>query len=89
MRERPQQLALDLLESYAREQDIDVSLERWKSRSEWACLLTRDAIVIVVGTGRTARAAITDALGQAGVDPFRTRTGLSEAPASLIANTSP
>ena len=68
MGERPRLLALDLLESYARERDIDVSLERWKSRREWACLLASDGIAIAVGTGRTARAAIIDALGRADVD---------------------
>jgi hypothetical protein len=68
MGERPRLLALDLLESYALERDIDVLLERWKSRREWACLLTSEGIAIAVGTGRTAHAAIVDALGQAGVD---------------------
>ena len=37
--ERPRILSLDLLESYARELDIDVRLERGHQRGLWSCTL--------------------------------------------------
>jgi hypothetical protein len=69
MAERPRILVLDLLESYARERDIDVGLVRRKDRREWVCALkpARDADH-VRGLGRTAREAIMDALRQANVE---------------------
>jgi hypothetical protein len=40
MSERPRLLVLDLLETYARERDIDVRLERRHDRHEWICTLS-------------------------------------------------
>jgi hypothetical protein len=37
--ERPRILVLDLLESYARERDVDVGLVRRRDRDEWVCAL--------------------------------------------------
>ncbi len=54
MSERPRLLVLDLLESYVRERDVDVRLERQHGA--------------VRGTGRSAREAIIRALEQAGVE---------------------
>jgi len=69
MSERPRLLVLDLLESYARERDIDVRLERHDDRDQWFCVLQRNgAEEAVRGTGRTARQAIMAALQQAGVE---------------------
>ena len=68
MSERPRLLVLDLLESYARERDIDVRIERDHDRGVWVCVLNTN------GTqgpsrrmGRSAREAIMSALEQAGV----------------------
>src|SRR5437763_9849716 len=69
MSERPRLLVLDLLETYAREGDIDVRLERRNDRRDWICMLKsgddRDGIR---ARGQSARAAITSALQQAGVE---------------------
>ena len=69
MSERPRLLVLDLLETYAREGDIDVRLERRNDRRDWICMLKsgddRDG---VRARGHSARAAITSALQQAGVE---------------------
>ena len=68
MAERPRLLVLDLLESYARERDIDVRLERRHERSEWTCTLSMDGHSgSVQAVGASARKAIRDALGSAGV----------------------
>ena len=67
MPERPRLLVLDVLESFARERDIDVFLERWNDRSEWFCLLSENRTGFR-GTGRSAREAIKAALRQAGVE---------------------
>lgn len=67
MPERPRLLILDVLESYARERSIDVYLERRTDPDEWACVLT-EGIAVSRGTGQTARAAITAALREAGVE---------------------
>ena len=67
--ERPRLLVLDLLESYAREQDIDVRLERRHVLNEWFCVLSRNSGQSVArGAGRTAREAIREALERAGLD---------------------
>ena len=69
MSERPRPLVLDLLETYARERDIDVRLERRHERDEWVCVLSSNgAGASVLGAGQTAREAITDALRHAGVE---------------------
>jgi hypothetical protein len=68
MQDRPQRLLVfDVLESYARERDIDVSLERRKDSAEWRCLLS-DGRSTHRGSGPTARSAIRGALAKAGVD---------------------
>ena len=69
MAERPRILVLDLLESYARERDIDVGLVRRRDRHEWVCALKTDRESDHVrGLGQTAREAIMDALRQADVE---------------------
>ena len=67
MTERPRVLALDMLESYARERDIEVHLERRREPPEWVCLLSEDRTG-VRATGKTAREAVRRALEQAGVE---------------------
>ena len=69
MAERPRLLVLDLLESFARERDIVVRLERRNAPQEWICVLrtTRDDQGIRA-SGETARSAIMTALQQAGVE---------------------
>lgn len=68
MAERPRLLVLDLLESYARERDIHVLLERVSERDEWTCVLRTDTYPEpVTSTGRTAREAIVNALRREGV----------------------
>jgi hypothetical protein len=68
MTERPRLLVLDLLESFARERDIDVWLERDNDRLLWTCILKARGDEPVLGTGETARNAIRTALRQAGVE---------------------
>ena len=69
MAERPRILILDLLESYARERDVEVGLTRCRDRHEWVCALTLDAGRDQVrGQGETAREAIANALRQADVE---------------------
>jgi hypothetical protein len=69
MAERPRILVLDLLESYARERDVDVGLVRRRDRREWVCMLRVDQDDdSAQGLGRTAREAITKALTQMGVE---------------------
>jgi hypothetical protein len=69
MVERPRILVLDLLESYARERDIDVGLVRRRDRHTWVCALRTDHDRgDVRGEGLTAREAIMDALRQADVE---------------------
>jgi hypothetical protein len=68
MSERPRLLVLDLLETYARERDIDVRLERDHERDVWVCVLsTNGTRGPTRGMGRSAREAIISALEQAGV----------------------
>ena len=67
--ERPRILSLDLLESYAREQDIDVRLERRHESGRWSCTLAaRGEGNPVVATGISAREAIRRALDAVGVE---------------------
>ena len=67
--DRPRILSLDLLESYARERDIDVRLERRHELGRWSCTLVQSgAGQPVVATGTTAREAIRRALEISGVD---------------------
>jgi hypothetical protein len=66
---RPRLLVLDLLESYARERDVHVLLERRSQHDEWVCQLTSDrnnSPSRCVGT--TAREAIMSALHHEGVE---------------------
>jgi hypothetical protein len=66
--DRPRGLfILDLLESYAREREIEVYLERRGKPPEWSCLLS-EGRTAHRGSGPTARAAIRRALDEAGVD---------------------
>jgi hypothetical protein len=65
---RPPILALDVLESYARERDVHVLLARVSDRDDWTCVLTSEhTLTPVTGNGQTAREAIMAALGQLGV----------------------
>ena len=64
--ERPRLLVLDLLESYARERDIHVLLERRSEEDEWVCVLTWNGAESRF-VGETARQAIMEALRQEGV----------------------
>ena len=67
--ERPRILSLDLLESFARERDIDVRLERRRELDRWSCtLVAGDGSGPVVTSGTSARAAIRRALEAAGVE---------------------
>ena len=68
MPERPRLLMLDLLESFSRERDIDVRLERRHEGADWSCSLKTDAGHAVRGVGASAREAIRNALKQAGVE---------------------
>ena len=71
MTERPRILALDLLETYVRERDIQVRIERERGDGEWNCVLTVNGAnhQVFRGTGQTAREAILTALRGAGVKP--------------------
>jgi hypothetical protein len=66
MAERPRILVLDLLESFARERDVNIHIERRKDRQEWVCTVTNG--VPVRASGDSAREAIRTALEQAGVE---------------------
>jgi hypothetical protein len=67
--DRPRLFVLDLLESYARERDIDVRLERRHELDRWSCtLVAKDGSDPVVTSGSTAREAIRRALEAAGID---------------------
>jgi hypothetical protein len=67
MSERPRLLVLDLLETYARERDINVRLERRKEGNEWLCVLSTNGGA-TCASGESAREAIMSALEQAGVE---------------------
>jgi hypothetical protein len=54
MIERPRLLMLDLLETYARERNVDVWLERSNDRDVWTCILNEQGVESVLGVGRTA-----------------------------------
>ena len=64
--ERHRLLVLDLLESYARERDIHVLLERRSEQDEWVCVLKWNGVESRC-VGETARQAIMEALRQEGV----------------------
>ena len=69
MSERPRLLVLDLLESYARERNVDVRLERRDDLGRWLCVLSGSSGKgFVRGSGGTAREAVRNALARAGVD---------------------
>lgn len=65
MAEKPR-LVLDLLESYARERDIDVRLERRHELDAWSCTLVERGSGPVVTSGSSAREAIRRALDALG-----------------------
>jgi hypothetical protein len=66
---RPRILSLDLLESYARERDVDVRLERRHDFDTWSCtLVSRDGSRPIVTSGSSARVAIRRALEAAGLE---------------------
>jgi hypothetical protein len=68
-RGRPRLLVLDLLESYARERDVHVLLERMSDQGEWVCVLkSGNSGLAIRCVGRTAREAIMEALRHEGVD---------------------
>jgi hypothetical protein len=66
MSERPRLLVLDLLESYVRERDLNVRIERRHDHQDWICTLTDGSAVRAEGV--SAREAIRSALQQAGVE---------------------
>jgi hypothetical protein len=67
--ERPRLLVPDLLESFARERDVHVLLERVSEQDEWVCVLkSGNAGLAVRRVGKTAREAIMKALRHEGVD---------------------
>ena len=63
---RPRILVLDLLESFARERDVKVQIERRKEEQDWVCRVTNGDPVET--TGDSAREAIRAALQQAGIE---------------------
>jgi hypothetical protein len=67
--ERQRLLVLDLLETFVRERDIQVRIEREQGDPEWNCVLTANGAnhQIFRGTGQTAREAILTALRGAGI----------------------
>jgi len=66
--ERPRLLVLDLLETFARERNMNVRLER-DERDEWACVLMVSRVGPTFrGHAYTAREAVAEALRQAGAD---------------------
>ena len=69
LHERSRLLLLDLLESYARERDIHVVLERISDQGEWVCVLREaNSCLSVRCTGETAREAIRKVLEHQGVE---------------------
>ena len=68
MMERPRLLVLDLLESFARERDIDVRLERRHELDSWSCTLVEHGKDPLVTSGLSAREAVRRALIAAGVE---------------------
>jgi hypothetical protein len=69
MAEQQRLLVLDLLESYARERDIDVRLERRHELDAWSCtLVTPGGGRPVSSAGSSAREAIREALRAVGVE---------------------
>ena len=68
MGQRPRVLVLDLLESFARERDVNVRIERRKQDHSWICIVTNGGLKEVQTSGSTAREAIRAALQEAGVE---------------------
>jgi hypothetical protein len=67
--ERPRLLVLDLLETYARERNMDVVLERESARDRWVCIMRSGAKGLAARcVGDSAREAIVQALEHEGVD---------------------
>ena len=66
--ESPRLFILDLLETYARERDVHVLLERVSAQDEWVCVLKSGASGLGArSVGKTAREAIMLALRHEGV----------------------
>jgi hypothetical protein len=63
-------LVLDVLETYAREREIDVYLVRRSDPPGWSCVLIEEAAAYR-GSGTSARQAIEAALNEAGVEVGR------------------
>ena len=69
LHERSRLLLLDLLESYARERDIHVVLERISDHGEWVCVLREaNSCLSVRCSGETAREAIRKVLEHQGLE---------------------
>jgi hypothetical protein len=68
MSEKPRVLVLDLLESFARERDVNVRIERRKDDHDWICTVTNGLPAEVQTSGSSAREAIRAALEEAGVE---------------------
>ena len=67
--QRPRLLVLDLLETYARERNIDVRLERRHDRQEWVRTLSANGNDGATrASGESAREAIMNALEWVGVE---------------------
>ena len=66
--ERLRVFVLDLLESFARERDVNIRIERHKSDHGWVCTVTNGLPAEVRTTGASAREAIRAALEEAGVE---------------------
>jgi hypothetical protein len=65
---RSRVLVLDLLESFARERDVNVRIERRKEDRAWVCTVTNGVPAEVQTSGASAREAIRAALQEAGVE---------------------
>lgn len=66
MTERPRILVLDLLESFARERDVKIRIERRKEQQDWVCSVSNGTPVET--TGESAREAIKAALQRVGIE---------------------
>jgi hypothetical protein len=67
MSEKSRVLVLDLLESFVRERDLGVRIERRRDDPGWVCTIV-NGVPEVQATGSSAREAIKAALEEAGVE---------------------